>query len=100
MPDEPPGALDPDPREEMGEWSTHFRHQHGRTFVFVSHDSGEALSIDDQAAVFSEGWVLEAGQSEKVRRKRAMAFAALHGLSARRSRRLAAGRAGRHVRAN
>ncbi len=53
--DEPLGALDLKLREQMqGELKT-LQRQLGITFVFVTHDQGEALSMSDRVAVFNRG---------------------------------------------
>jgi putative spermidine/putrescine transport system ATP-binding protein len=53
--DEPLGALDLKLREEMQTELKGLQQQLGITFVFVTHDQGEALSMADRVAVFSEG---------------------------------------------
>ncbi|WP_213992644.1 ABC transporter ATP-binding protein [Sodalis sp. dw_96] len=53
--DEPLGALDLKLREQMqGELKT-LQRQLGITFIFVTHDQGEALSMSDRVAVFNRG---------------------------------------------
>jgi putative spermidine/putrescine transport system ATP-binding protein len=53
--DEPLGALDLKLREEMQAELKGLQQQLGITFVFVTHDQGEALSMADRVAVFSGG---------------------------------------------
>lgn len=53
--DEPLGALDLKLREEMQAELKGLQQQLGITFVFVTHDQGEALSMADRVAVFSQG---------------------------------------------
>jgi putative spermidine/putrescine transport system ATP-binding protein len=53
--DEPLGALDLKLREEMQAELKGLQHRLGITFVFVTHDQGEALSMADRVAVFSQG---------------------------------------------
>jgi putative spermidine/putrescine transport system ATP-binding protein len=53
--DEPLGALDLKLREEMQTELKRLQQQLGITFVFVTHDQGEALSMADRIAVFSNG---------------------------------------------
>ena len=53
--DEPLGALDLKLREEMQAELKHLQQRLGITFVFVTHDQGEALSMADRVAVFSRG---------------------------------------------
>jgi putative spermidine/putrescine transport system ATP-binding protein len=53
--DEPLGALDLKLREEMQGELKGLQQQLGITFVFVTHDQGEALSMADRVAVFQHG---------------------------------------------
>jgi len=53
--DEPLGALDLKLREEMQVELKSLQQRLGITFVFVTHDQGEALSMADRVAVFSQG---------------------------------------------
>jgi putative spermidine/putrescine transport system ATP-binding protein len=53
--DEPLGALDLKLREEMQAELKGLQQRLGITFVFVTHDQDEALSMADRVAVFSEG---------------------------------------------
>jgi putative spermidine/putrescine transport system ATP-binding protein len=53
--DEPLGALDLKLREEMQAELKRLQQRLGITFVFVTHDQGEALSMADRVAVFSRG---------------------------------------------
>jgi len=53
--DEPLGALDLKLREEMQTELKGLQQRLGITFVFVTHDQGEALSMADRVAVFSGG---------------------------------------------
>jgi len=55
--DEPLGALDLKLREEMQGELKGLQQRLGITFVFVTHDQGEALSMADRVAVFSQGRV-------------------------------------------
>ncbi len=55
--DEPLGALDLKLREEMQTELKGLQQRLGITFVFVTHDQGEALSMADRVAVFSQGRV-------------------------------------------
>jgi putative spermidine/putrescine transport system ATP-binding protein len=55
--DEPLGALDLKLREEMQTELKSLQQRLGITFVFVTHDQGEALSMADRVAVFSQGRV-------------------------------------------
>jgi len=55
--DEPLGALDLKLREEMQTELKRLQQRLGITFVYVTHDQGEALSMADRVAVFNEGRV-------------------------------------------
>jgi spermidine/putrescine transport system ATP-binding protein len=53
--DEPLGALDLKLRKEMQIELTRIQNQVGVTFIYVTHDQGEALSMSDRIAVMSHG---------------------------------------------
>ena len=53
--DEPLGALDLKLREEMQIELRNLQRRLGITFVYVTHDQGEALSMSDRVAVFNQG---------------------------------------------
>tara|TARA_R110001583_G_scaffold195367_1_gene372323 strand:- start:347 stop:1408 length:1062 start_codon:yes stop_codon:yes gene_type:complete len=53
--DEPLGALDLKLREQMQGELKRLQRQLGITFVFVTHDQTEALSMSDRVAVFNQG---------------------------------------------
>jgi len=53
--DEPLGALDLKLRKEMQIELTQIQQEVGITFVYVTHDQGEALSMSDRIAVMSDG---------------------------------------------
>ena len=53
--DEPLGALDLKLREQMQSELKRLHRQLGITFVYVTHDQGEALSMSDRVAVFNKG---------------------------------------------
>jgi len=57
--DEPLGALDLKLREQMQEELKDLQKKLGITFVFVTHDQGEALSMADRVAVFNEGGIAQ-----------------------------------------
>jgi putative spermidine/putrescine transport system ATP-binding protein len=57
--DEPLGALDLKLREDMQSELKSLQQRLGITFVFVTHDQGEALSMADRVAVFSEGYIVQ-----------------------------------------
>jgi putative spermidine/putrescine transport system ATP-binding protein len=64
--DEPLGALDLKLREAMQEELRALQRQLGITFVFVTHDQGEALSMADRIAVFNEGRIVQVGSPEDI----------------------------------
>ena len=64
--DEPLGALDLKLREQMQEELKVLQKQLGITFVFVTHDQGEALSMANRVAIFSDGKIVQAGTPSDV----------------------------------
>ncbi|MBZ9935220.1 ABC transporter ATP-binding protein [Mesorhizobium sp. BR1-1-16] len=64
--DEPLGALDLKLRESMQEELKSLQKRLGITFVFVTHDQGEALSMADRVAVFSDGRIRQVGTPEDI----------------------------------
>ncbi|WP_152046903.1 ABC transporter ATP-binding protein [Aureimonas psammosilenae] len=64
--DEPLGALDLKLRENMQEELRELQRSLGITFVFVTHDQGEALSMADRVAVFSQGRIEQIGTPEEI----------------------------------
>ena len=74
--DEPLGALDLKLREAMQEELRALQRQLGITFVFVTHDQGEALSMADRIAVFNEGRIVQVGSPEDIYYRPAVPFVA------------------------
>ena len=64
--DEPLGALDLKLRENMQEELKSLQKSLGITFVFVTHDQGEALSMADRVAVFNDGRIMQVGTPEDI----------------------------------
>lgn len=64
--DEPLGALDLKLREQMQEELKALQRKLGITFVFVTHDQGEALSMADRVAVFNDGKIVQVGKPEDI----------------------------------
>ncbi|NKX40329.1 ABC transporter ATP-binding protein [Rhodobacteraceae bacterium R_SAG2] len=64
--DEPLGALDLKLREQMQEELKNLQRQLGITFVFVTHDQSEALSMADRVAVFDAGRIIQTGTPEDI----------------------------------
>jgi putative spermidine/putrescine transport system ATP-binding protein len=74
--DEPLGALDLKLREQMQEELKQLQKQLGITFVFVTHDQGEALSMADRVAIFNEGKIVQAGSPTEIYERPATRFTA------------------------
>jgi putative spermidine/putrescine transport system ATP-binding protein len=64
--DEPLGALDLKLREEMQVELKRIQHEVGITFVFVTHDQGEALSMSTRIAVFNHGLIEQVGTPREI----------------------------------
>jgi spermidine/putrescine transport system ATP-binding protein len=64
--DEPLSALDLKLRKEMQIELKRLQHETGITFVFVTHDQEEALTMSDRIAVMSEGRILQIGSPREV----------------------------------
>ena len=64
--DEPLAALDQKLRREMQVELKHLQRTLGITFVFVTHDQEEALTMSDRIAVMNAGRVEQSGPAERV----------------------------------
>jgi len=64
--DEPLGALDLKLRQEMQGELKNLHRTLVLTFVFVTHDQGEALSMADRVAVFNHGRIVQVGSPEEI----------------------------------
>src|SRR5947208_3310027 len=64
--DEPLGALDKQLREHMQIELKELHRQLGVTFVYVTHDQGEALTMSDRVAVFNEGVIQQLDRVEQL----------------------------------
>lgn len=64
--DEPLGALDLKLRKEMQIELKDLQHRVGITFVYVTHDQEEALTMSDRIAVMHEGRVLQIGSPTEI----------------------------------
>jgi putative spermidine/putrescine transport system ATP-binding protein len=64
--DEPLGALDLKLREQMQVELKALQRNLGITFVFVTHDQGEALSMADRVAIFNEGKIVQVGAPQEI----------------------------------
>lgn len=64
--DEPLGALDKQLREEMQIELKSIQREVGITFIFVTHDQEEALTLSDRVAVFNDGRIEQIGTAREV----------------------------------
>jgi putative spermidine/putrescine transport system ATP-binding protein len=64
--DEPLGALDLKLRQEMQVFLKELQRELGITFVYVTHDQEEALTMSDRLAVFSSGRIEQIGAPADV----------------------------------
>ena len=74
--DEPLGALDLKLREEMQIELKGLQRRLGITFVYVTHDQGEALSMADRVAVFNHGKIEQLAAPRELYTRPATAFVA------------------------
>jgi len=74
--DEPLGALDLKLREQMQVELKQIQRDVGITFVFVTHDQDEALTMSDRVAVFDAGRIAQVGTPEQVYEQPATPFVA------------------------
>jgi spermidine/putrescine transport system ATP-binding protein len=74
--DEPLAALDLKLREAMQFELKRIQREVGITFVFVTHDQGEALTMSDRIAVMSEGRVEQIGTPKEIYNSPASLFVA------------------------
>jgi putative spermidine/putrescine transport system ATP-binding protein len=74
--DEPLGALDLKLREQMQVELKALQRQVGITFVYVTHDQGEALAMSDRLAVFDRGRIEQIGTPGEIYEHPATAFVA------------------------
>ena len=74
--DEPLGALDVKLRKQMQLELKRIQHELGTTFVYVTHDQEEALSMSDRIAVMNLGRIEQLGTPREVYRRPATPFVA------------------------
>jgi spermidine/putrescine transport system ATP-binding protein len=74
--DEPLGALDLKLRREMQLELKTMHQELGLTFIFVTHDQEEAMTMADRIAVMNEGKVLQVGTPEEIYETPATRFVA------------------------
>ena len=64
--DEPLGALDLKLRQQMQTFLKSLQRDLGMTFVYVTHDQEEALTMSDQVAVFNKGKIEQIGPPKEI----------------------------------
>jgi putative spermidine/putrescine transport system ATP-binding protein len=74
--DEPLGALDLKLRQEMQGFLKHLQSELGITFLYVTHDQEEALTMSDRLAVFNAGRIEQVGAPAAVYERPATEFVA------------------------
>ncbi len=74
--DEPLGALDLKLRESMQIELKELQRDLGITFVFVTHDQDEALTLSDRIAIFNQGKIEQIGTPHELYEKPATEFVA------------------------
>lgn len=74
--DEPLGALDLKLRKQMQLELKHLQRQLGITFIFVTHDQEEALTMSDRIVVMNKGGIEQVGTPEELYEKPKTRFVA------------------------
>jgi len=74
--DEPLGALDLKLRQQMQVELKSIQQRVGITFIFVTHDQEEALTMSDRIAVFNEGKIVQVGTPPEIYESPASPFVA------------------------
>ena len=74
--DEPLSALDLRLRQHMRTELREIQKRAGITFIYITHDQGEALTMSDRVAVMREGLIEQVGEGTKVYDNPATAFVA------------------------
>jgi putative spermidine/putrescine transport system ATP-binding protein len=74
--DEPLGALDKRLREQLQVEMSRIHRSLGLTFIFVTHDQEEALSLSDRIAVFNDGRIEQVGTATELYERPASLFVA------------------------
>jgi putative spermidine/putrescine transport system ATP-binding protein len=74
--DEPLGALDLKLRQEMQVFLKSLQRELGMTFIYVTHDQEEALTMSDHVAVFNDGRIEQVGAPADVYERPATEFVA------------------------
>ena len=74
--DEPLSALDPQLRKQVRSELKDLQRRTGVTFLFVTHDQEEALSLSDQMAVMNAGEIEQTGAPQELYQRPATRFVA------------------------
>ena len=74
--DEPLGALDLKLRQDMQYELIRLKNELGITFVFVTHDQEEALTMSDTIVVMNQGYIQQVGTPERIYNEPENAFVA------------------------
>jgi len=74
--DEPLGALDLKLRQQMQVELKSIQKRVGITFIFVTHDQEEALTMSDRIAVFNQGKIEQIGSPSEIYERPASSFVA------------------------
>ena len=74
--DEPLGALDLKLRQEMQYELVRLKKELGITFLYITHDQEEALTMSDKVVVMNEGYIQQEGTPEQIYDEPVNAFVA------------------------
>ena len=74
--DEPLGALDLKLRQEMQYELRRLKNELGITFLYVTHDQEEALTMSDKVVVMNQGYIQQMGTPEQIYNEPENAFVA------------------------
>ncbi len=74
--DEPLGALDLKLRQDMQYELIRLKNELGITFIYVTHDQEEALSMSDTIVVMNQGYIQQVGTPERIYNEPENAFVA------------------------
>lgn len=74
--DEPLGALDLKMRQDMQYELKRLKDELGITFIYVTHDQEEALTMSDHIIVMNQGYIQQEGSPEKIYNEPENAFVA------------------------
>ena len=74
--DEPLGALDLKLRQDMQYELIRLKNELGITFIYVTHDQEEALTMSDTIAVMNQGYIQQIGSPEDIYNEPCNAFVA------------------------